>query len=236
MTDKIIVVALNIPKVWNEYAQLNGMQKIELVKDNIVSICEELKKSNPNATWIIAWREYGITEGLEERSISSQAKNFLKDEMAALVKQYPNLRIIAGTVATRSNKSVEKAKEHFALYSDKNIVRIIAEKEKEDKDVELSSHIGRFEKILKNKDLKLEGKPIQIMRNTCYIFTPVGIQRKEKNAPYQELHEDKNVDAHTAYRVGKENKSINSLIKIPDVRGEGVAIGIEICREHALGF
>lgn len=236
MTGKIVVIALNIPKGCDEYDRLNGMQKIELLKANIANICEELNESDPNAIWIIAWREYGITEGPGERSISSETKKFLKQEMQAFVKQYPNLRIVAGTVATRSNKSLRKANEHFLLYSEKNIARIVAEKEQEDDDVEFSNHVARFEKILKNKELKPEEKPIQIIRNTCYIFTPEGVQRKEKNAPLQELAEDKNVDTFTAYRVGKENKSINPIIIIHDGKGESVALGIEICREHSFGF
>jgi hypothetical protein len=237
MPGKIVVVAVNIPANWKQYNELNGDQKAEFFSHHISVLCEEeLMVSDPNATWIVVLREYAISESPTERAITSRTKKILKDKMAALVEKYPNLRIIAGTVATRSHKSVGKAKEHFQLYSNKRIMQLIEEDQKE-KEPEFPNYISQFKKILdKNQDQKLDEKPIQMMRNTCYIFSPEGVQRRDKNAPFQELRYDKNVDDLTAYRVGKENKSMSPFITIQDLKGEDIALGIEICREHTFGF
>lgn len=238
MPDKIIVVTLNIPK-WNKFDELNGIQKIEIIKNHIVNICDELKKSHPESTWIVVWREYGITEGLKERSITSNTKKLLKNEMSELVAKYPNLRIVAGTVATRSEKTLEQTKKYVSQYTNKSIGAILeVQKKKDEYEVsEFYDQISRFKKILEDKDRKIE-KNVIVMRNTCYIFEPDRIQRREKNIPYNELDSivDKNIDKSTVYRIGKEDKSVSPFITIKTLQGNEVILGIEICREHSFGF
>lgn len=237
MPSKLVIIVLNIPKKWSEYAELNDVQQIAYIKKHITDICEELKTSHPDATWIIVWREYGVIEGINARSISSATKKIFKEEMTDLVKRYSNLRIIAGTVATISNKSLEKAKEHFSLYAQKSVLRMTKE-EKKLKQSEFSNHANQFAAVLLNmKDLP-DKNPIKVMRNTCYIFSPEVTQRREKNLPFKELNleKDKKVDDFTVYRVGKENKSIDPIIKINDLKGRKFTVGIEICQEHSSGF
>src|SRR5262245_40027671 len=104
---KIAVVALDINRsddAFDEYEKLSGEEKIKYVEKRIKDICEQLKDKEPDAMWVVTWREYGITEGgPESRSISNELKKQFKAAMLDLTRAYPNLTILAGTVSTQKH-------------------------------------------------------------------------------------------------------------------------------------
>lgn len=234
MPTNTAVVVLNIPREddgFDAFDDLSGKKKIEIFRKRIEEICTDLLVKNPNDPWIITWREYGITEGSDSRAIPKQTKDEFKKVMAELVAKYPNLHIVAGTVATINLKTHEKAKKHLALYNNNEIEKLSRlENEAGETVGQIEQHKKKFSDTIASKQAEIE-----VLRNTTYIFSHgKTVMRREKNAPFNEvLEQDKDMKG-AVYRVGKKGKSLKPTVTLTTPKGKKFRIGIEKCREHSL--
>src|SRR5690242_12451746 len=112
----IINVVLDINNEHKDYAAYRAMptlEKIQYLKNRMIAICNELKKTHPDDTWVISWREYGLAE-----TISNSMKKHLKAELSEVSQKFPNLTIVAGTTATFKKTNIIKSKEILSYYKD----------------------------------------------------------------------------------------------------------------------
>jgi hypothetical protein len=86
---------------YSAFYQMGFKKQLAYIEHEIIAICERFKSSDPDVMLIVAWQEYALKSGLEDRSISLDDKRLLKKLMTSLCQQYTNLIIVAGTVATR---------------------------------------------------------------------------------------------------------------------------------------
>src|SRR5690349_19691376 len=100
MTTEIVITALSIfdeQKEYNAYARLSAVEKMVRIKKRIIAICEQLKKQQPNAMWILAWQEtgifgkYGLNNEFLGKAIHPNLVARFKYEMSELTKRFPNL-------------------------------------------------------------------------------------------------------------------------------------------------
>lgn len=214
---KIIIIALDINTDHKGYAGYKVMpiiDKIKFIKNRIISICNQLKVSNPGDTWIFSWREYGL-----ESTITNTMKKYFKDELLGVSKKYPNLIIIAGTVVTFKTMSVIKSKEILSHYKDL----------KQTKD--LIKHRRKLEDLI--SDIKVNNKKtITVVRNTCYIFENDVIKRHDKMSPFNETIKHR----FAVFKPGgKLGRNVNPFLTIA-VHGDAkISIALEICMEHVSG-
>jgi hypothetical protein len=86
-----------------DYRSLPFALRLEKLVKRIHDICAELKVKEPDAKWLVVWREHGI-EGYGRCYASTQEKRDFKAAMQALTDEYEQLAIIAGTI--RSGKNI----------------------------------------------------------------------------------------------------------------------------------
>lgn len=227
--NKTIVVAIDLSR-WdnqiNEYANLSTFNQIDLLELHIKKIYESIRKTDPDSKIVIAWREYGITgQGmdLENRPISTKAKDYLKEKMSALCQELPNLTIVSGTVAVRKAVNFEKLKTVHGYYKNHEWIEQIENSNPKNRDKHLTSwHKNAIDKVL-NERLEEADPEANVIRNVCYIFNGKKILRHDKKAPMDETTK------HEFFQPAK-GRNFQSIFEI-----DGDLIGVEICREHALG-
>ncbi|RUR10409.1 hypothetical protein [Legionella sp. km772] len=165
-----VVIALEMMRTdsiaLREYENLSASKKIQLISERIEVICKQLSRQFPNDLWIIGWREYGITEA-QSRFISEETLAYFKESMLRLTTTYPNLAILAGTVAV---------KRHFAhaKYQER-LPKILEEYANLD---ELRANEGDASSIRRQKEgiLELEKQRtathstsgVDVISNSCY--------------------------------------------------------------------
>jgi len=246
MMPRVVVVALDLNAydgTINDFTTLPADEKIDRIKIRIQLLCEQLKEKEPNAVWLISWREYGITDS-DSRSISNSSRIKLKKTMQELTKQYPNLNIIAGTVSTRKHLNTLDIDEINKRYLMSHSVSELEQKLAKPDDQQRLIHKNRIDTI-SNFNLGAD-----VLRNTCYLFingktffgSPTqDIQRHDKLAPFNETAENKNYPL-AVYWHGKA-RAQKSTFEINYLRSAGLFdfttensfnVLIEICREHGL--
>lgn len=183
---------------------------------NIQKVCDDLtQKVDDESSWIIAWREYSLTDG-SNTFISVAQKRMLKTEMEKLTKMYPKLTIISGTVATQRTVGGNKTKQgqdkrqtlEDAYFENQNLI--------DDPSNEFQKHqdISTY--------LKAGSSPFILIRNTTYVFNKGScIARHDKTAPWDETSSISNA----VFRPGR------GRTHSPYINDHYNA---EICREHAL--
>lgn len=239
MRDRIVLAALDANKNDINYKKLKSLsadQQIKQIENSIRDICADLSKREPDAMWIVSWREYGISDG-DSRFLSPEAKQLLKSTMQNLTKEFRNLAIISGTVPTKRHfdqfESKEKLEQLTKAYAESEW---LAGEEKKAEDEQVFLHLQKVDR-LKQEENK-EG--IDVVRNTCYVFQGGEIQRHDKTAPYLEtlLSEDADVSAdalnNIVFQPGR-GKTNNPIITLVHPSGKEFKVGIEICREHRFG-
>jgi hypothetical protein len=224
---RIAIIALDIntdDTNYSKYRRLTVDKKIERIEARIRFICEELKKTEKNAMWIVTWREYGITQNIY-RSITATDKKLLKQTMQKLVQDFsPNLTILAGTVSTRRNlldqTKLQNIRKYYANYE--------WIKTEEGPNQYFSNEESKLNKV------KIDNKnSTSILRNTCYIFHNKEILRHDKIAP---IHEDAGNPflflLEPIFQPGNKKNNSSYFELIHPFTNSPISIGLEICREH----
>ncbi len=236
------VVALEILQRYNEdaYSSLEKESfdnQLNIFTNKIKEICKKLDEENASKPWIIAWREYGLTDGNERgipnRYLSLDQKRKLKDEMSQLTKDYPQLTIIAGTVATQRPIHPEKkpeveqevkteADEQSKKQSDKihKLKEAIEKPVYEDYEAATAKAKTKLRTLLMMNDFF-------VVKNTSYVFSNGScIAKHDKTVQFEETAGFEPADK-VIFKPGKA-KSHNPVIN--------ENIGIEICAEHGDGY
>lgn len=155
----IIVVALDINKqdnLFSSFQELAPNVQLKMLLMAIEQVAKELSVTQPNAKWIVAWREYGITgmmgprsSGETCRSISKEIKDNLKNELTQLTAKYPQLTIVAGSVLKRRPKKVEALDKIKDFYKSQKPIRDkethLAAMQRLPKDIDSVQQLARHE-------------------------------------------------------------------------------------------
>ena len=232
---QIAVVALDISKLEQEFSQqymeMPPEKKLALIKARILKICEELKQKESNSKWVIVWREYGITGANKSNSVvSDEFKKIFKKEMIGITSQFPNLTIIAGSIA--HEKEIKKEK----LLKVKNYYRehdaLILQEERlppTTSGQQFKHHESRIDELNEERN---DSNKYYTLRNTCYIFTGENeIIRHDKITPVNEMQ----LSSHESsiFQPGKgRNKATDISIPGASKNDKKIDIIVEICREH----
>ena len=224
---KIIVVALKIhflDKEFKAFLNLQAIEKMELIKKKIQTICGQLKTSHPTDKWIIAWPENGIAE-----ICSVSLKKAFKKMMLDITQTNPNLTILGGTLLTSKKTPLEKSKEILTYYNQS----LWLEKLENSENIEnqIQSHRTKVKKLAEIKSTVT--REITINRNTCYIFEGSTVKRFDKIAPYYEVGHNQNDSIFKP--GGKKGKNLEHFFTLFQPDEKDFNIGIEICREHTFG-
>lgn len=210
----------------DHYDKLSADEKIEFLAKRIQEVGELLQKQKPDAKTIICWREYGIYD-FNSRSISNESRKKLKNTMKAISIKYPNLIIIAGTVLTRKEKTVEDLPKILTYYESLKWLESIEKHQSESKEERhLWLHKNQVQKI-QNSHYDKDQK-IMVTSNKARVYYHGTEIRHGKVAPYDET---KGLGELALYQPGKGN-NLNSIIKIDD----GLNMAVSICREMQPGF
>lgn len=180
----------------------------------IQKICQELDSKEKDAEWIIVWKEYGLTNK-ESIFIDVNQKARLKEVMSALTKDYPQLTIVSGTVAT---KKTIHAMDSSKIDHDKRQKIIDAYGENTYLDSFEDAEVNR----VRDHALKTVNLPgfFSVVLNSAYVFNGGNcIHRHDKTASWQETGNLLNA----VFRPGKGTARSAYINK---------KYGIEICREH----
>ncbi len=204
------------------YSKLKAIEKIQLIKNRIHDVCKILKTQNPNDTWIVVWREYGIFER-NSNSISNKIKKQLKKEMINISKRYPHLIIIAGTVLTCKKKPVAYLNNVKQYYKKLDWIKKLEEK---CSDKQMHQHINKIETVSK-KAKNDNASTIRVTSNKARVYFHGKEKRHGKTAPFSE----NSYIPDAIYQPGKNN-NFDPVITIDEYPLD-ISIGIEICREHA---
>lgn len=239
----VIVVAVDINRqdpLFEKFSELESDAQFQVLKDKILSVCEQLKKRHPDSKWIIAWREFGITgmtdSGEKQHAVSVDFKNRYKAMLSAIILEYPNLTIVAGTVATERTGSSEKLERIKKSYTDLSEYHHEEIKTTGNRDEarEFDRHMQELKDVEKQNESK-DDPHFKIIRNTCYVFTgklnkdnspTFAVKKHSKTTPRQ----DSNVSKFTGLRVFHPGDK-DSKCPIIDIN-DGIRIATELCREH----
>lgn len=240
MASKFAVVALDIQTTnfrFAEYNALSATEKVDHICARIESLCQLLDQKEPDADWIINWREYGISDP-DSRYVSNETKKYLKEKMQALTAKYPKLTVISGSVATKKDVGPAKAEE---------VLEKVEQYYQGNKAITTDDLAEGMYHLQKVKELaKKNPDALVVVRNTSYIFSKgTCIGRHDKSMPYLETtsaepwnstREDKlnNQMENAIFQPGNK-KNPTSIFTLLTTSGDTIEIGIEICREHSLG-
>ncbi|MHB1949065.1 MAG: hypothetical protein ACYCQI_13235 [Gammaproteobacteria bacterium] len=240
MKDRVVVICMEMFKRRDliNFRGKTAIDKIKLIFENITTICEMMREKEPNALWIIGWREFGITDGALTRYVSQEVLQYFHQAMSTLTNHYPNLAII-GSLATEKKLDDSQAIEQKAQKIEKDFEDYAWIREEEGKadDREISLHLKQA------RNIKLSSKQsASIIRNNVYVYQKGrSIQKVRKKAPFSEMR------IPGASALGKRSnsrqmfkpptkKSQNPIVTlIHPVSKKTIKVGIEICREHCMG-
>lgn len=241
---KIAVVALEINKNdkegYKNYESLPAKKQIQIIQERIHILCKELQEKEPDSMWIIAWREYGITDG-KSRSLSFEDKELLKQAMLELTTRYPNLVILTGPVATHKPVEMSKLKDVEKIYQEEPFVQIIRKQEAKEanelaNDMETDEQIKRHElKIAQLREQPKENNPDEsayVGTNQMFCIQGKNVQRHDKTAPIDEILAEDPLSTFTVFQPGK-GKNANPFFELKHpITGETILVGAETCREN----
>ncbi|EKD70393.1 MAG: hypothetical protein ACD_46C00544G0005 [uncultured bacterium] len=198
---------------------------IKKINQVMIEVAKDKNKKIDDKIFIV-WREHGITN-CTNRNLTIEFKKLFKKRLSDITSKYPNLAIIAGTIATVKNITLEKIPLISSLIScayDTN--QWISNVEVKDSlDEEYQPHQNQAENVIKNLGSDILDE-LNVIRNTCYIFyAGTCVHRHDKIAPFNEVRGF--VD--TVFQPTNQ-KGNSSVVNINDV-----TFGIEICRENGIG-
>jgi len=229
---------------FDAFQSLPVPEKIQKLESVIRTICQQLADNPATAEnlWILTWREYAITEGKDQRSLTPENKKLYKDTLHKIALEFkPNLVLVAGTVSTTKLESnLDKLSEIVKYYEKHQWI-----KEKEEK-ISPTATMSKKElhfisDQLQNIEQIKENLPpaFNIVRNTCYVFSGDDIWSHDKISGIRETyHPDETIDPNASPRVFRPGKGKNlpAYIEIAHpMTQEKITLGIEICRENWFG-
>jgi len=229
LTSRIVLIALDMNKFdydENKYFLLSTEEQVKLIEQRIRYICDELKNKEPDAMWIVAWREYGIGE---KRTIVPKDKKLLKQTMQKLIQEFhPNLTIVAGTISTRKHvNDLTKLKNIKKFYDEHSWIR---ERERAESTNPEHYNLDKEIKIIDDLQQLMPDTGIDVLRNTCYVFHNQDTWRHDKMSPFEE--EKDLLHKQTVFQPGNKKNNMPYCELTHPFTQFAVTIGTEICREH----
>lgn len=226
----IVIVGLDIKSTQDEfdaYDALSAQDKLSRITYRIHSLCAELKETEPDSIWIIAWREYGIFEP-ESNSISNVIRDQFKKEMKAIVNLYSNLILVPGTIST------------YKTFQDRHKLSSLKEYYKELEPLQKLEERPQIEQhktdVLNLESLNQTENELTVVRNTAYVFYHDVMLRHDKLMPYNELEFLEVQDAIFQPGKGMNRSTVLRDLSLPKFTPFHFNMGIEICREHGFGI
>lgn len=241
-----IVVGLEVlesENEFNEFKRLPAEKKIDKLVENIHRVYNLVSTEKPSAkSIIIGWRENVITDSLlNDKSVSNKTKKLFKKKMIELTKQYEKLTIVGGAMLVRKEMPKGHIKQVLQYYSPHD-----AMKKKEaiqfPKDSQLALHQQQLRSLQTSTDTTFTK-----VKNTSFVFSSAGIisdspdstssnnpniGRHGKWMPYKEIYnyDGKLITKNVGFQPGK-GRNLSPVIRLQN----NFTLGIDICREHALG-
>jgi len=218
--------------------------------DRFVNLIHESMKifnaaeSKKKTLKIFAWREHAISDP-NSLFCDNKTRKLLKEKMRELIKIYPDICIISGTVSTKKHFSqftaehisdIKEAYNHPQLQL--KIKNAIIDNIKIDDKINTTK--GHLDQI-NNLDLS---KEVDVVRNSAHVFhvnnvdNAIIVDRRDKVIPFHELMEmsTKTMLVNAIFRPGK-GKTADPLIEVTHpVTKKKVIIGLEICMEHSSSY
>lgn len=235
MLGRIVVVALDLYKTgtpeFQEYDSLTAKEKLDVLSFQLDRVCQLLTQQQPDAMWIVGWRE-GVITAEHETMVSLEIKRLHKEIMLSFVHRYPNLTILAGALTSKKYFTDSKKLDDIEYYYNQH--QWIAEIEQAETSIgesyEISKHKAQLGEVRKAIS---EGTSLvfNVIRNTAYVFSDGVVHRHDKHAPM-----DETVGQEMALSVFQPAKGRNLSPIIPlrhPITREVFLIGVEICREHS---
>lgn len=258
MKGRIAVAVLKIrykSPGYREYEYIGAQRQITGVVSRIRDICKEFAEKEPDAMWIVGLPEHCFfnppdpdsnSEYFERSPIALDDKNFMHAQMAALVKEFPQLTVIAGSVKVARPLVDEKSKST----TQKKLAQL-DDYYKHHKKVgggNLALEYKRVEQIRKKTAKKSEAeikkdknlKRMDLVSNTTYIYTAPPVDDKKEVAVKVIKHRKSSPYSETApedqlFRPAS-TKTHHPVYHLQHpVTKEDVVMGHEICMEHWMG-
>lgn len=235
MPDEVVIVAIDLSKVHiyerskEYYAILSASEKIAYIAEHIRGICEDLKVSDPRASWIICWREFGITEAAS-KFVSPKVKSEWIEAATELVRRYPQLTIIGGSLAVKEFQ--ERLTRDDFLRMDAEYKKMVAEEKKDTDDI---SHLPAGQMYARLVSLAESSEGVNLIKNVCTVVTIRAgrVVVIERNKHYPDETETKDMDNKDTPRdIFDPGSTSSSLIPLEHfATKKSYLIGIDLCRE-----
>lgn len=213
-----------------DFYKRSASEKIQHLAALIEEAMEQFKQKSDSNMKIFAWREHVIADP-DSNFCDNQTRKLLKSKMRELAVRYPNICIIAGTVATKkelNNYTLENYQEIKQAYDHPILKRYRSASINK---TEPGQALLHYQQLKKTKNVS----KVTVFFNTCYVFQGEITYRRDKLAPHEET-ESSNVSDQVVFRPGS-GKTANPIIRILNTNtDEPLAIAIEICVEHAIGY
>jgi len=214
MMSKTVLVALNLPK---SYMCTPFTEQLQFLKTHIETVIALLKKEHNDADeWVIAAREYGITDLPNNFQIDRDQKALFKTAMASLSKTDPEIASKLSIIGTTATK-------RLISQSDKEIVTRKLNKIAQAYKVNAQFNGDEQFRMHQEQSLLLAKQDFYQIRNTAYVFSNGEcIQRHDKITPFNESK----LISNGIFKPGVDDSQSNVI------HGK---IGLEICMEHDQG-
>lgn len=243
MPKKIQVIVLEskiLNSRYNEYRNLDANIQLLQLKNKIKTVMRDVsteKDYHKNDPVFVVWREYGISDS-QNMYLTNDTRTKIKTALKELSLKYPNMIILAGTIATL--KPIE-----FTLQNIRGAASLIDEgykkynwldffsRSKGDFTNQTQKHRVSAERLFNQSiDFLSSSKNLSIilnrLRNTCLVVAEGKTSSIDKVSPNEEIKSPANTD-NTFFQ--SNNKKGNSSI----VESGGIVFGVEICRGHING-
>jgi len=139
-------------------------------------ICGELSKMKEQTEkWMIAWHEYGLTNGPDRYITPTQKRQFQKVMQDLTRNYYPKLTIVGGTVATKRMIDKDPAKRQKKIAEIKSAY-------------ETNQNLISYDIMRYYDESILSLDEFFLVRNTAYVFSKDGIKRFDKRIPAEETN------------------------------------------------
>lgn len=240
LDQKIDIIVLDVhtrEKFYADFHEKSANEKIQHFSEVIEEAMKQFEQKSDNNMKIFVWREHAISDPNSKFS-NNETRKILKVKMQELAKRYPNICIIAGTIATKkeiNNYTLKHYEEIEKAYSDPILTdsrnHVVVSSQNKTKPTQASLHYTQLEKT-KNMS------KVTVVFNSCYVFQGENTYRRDKLVPFHETEEKHkknkqiNMSGDIVFRPGV-GKTAHPFITIINTNtNQPLVIGIEICIEH----
>ncbi|MDR3490642.1 MAG: hypothetical protein P4M12_01200 [Gammaproteobacteria bacterium] len=233
-SSRTLIICLDLKRrnAYTKYESLDAVAKIKKLIARITTICDQLAQTEPQALWIITWRENGITDA-NSNYVSTLSKTYLKEELSKLSLQYTQLAIIGGLSSVKSVRDVGCNKKIIEIEDCYNAYQAFVTNEKNiTLNAQWAKHLKQFTLLKNNRSTQLN-----IMRNTAYIFQQGNVMKHDKVLPFNETIDSKSQqEFNHVFQPAKANNANHFFNLTHPISKKIITIGIEICFEHNRGI